>query len=85
MKLQDVILNAMARKLTWMEAAEIAGMSVCHLQRRREAYQKWDTHLAAFCNPSTKENYRHKTKEARQTTSGRIIDRQRQNCASLIH
>lgn len=28
MKLQDVILNAMAKKLTWIEGAEIAGMSV---------------------------------------------------------
>jgi hypothetical protein len=28
MKLQDVILKAMARSLTWIEAAEIACMSV---------------------------------------------------------
>ena len=27
MKLQDVILKAMARKLTWIQAAEIAGMA----------------------------------------------------------
>src|SRR5579884_410273 len=38
MKLQDVILKAMAKKLTWIEAAEIAGMSVRHMQRKREAY-----------------------------------------------
>ena len=41
MKLQDVILKAMAKKLTWIEAAEIAGMSVRHMQRKREAYQKY--------------------------------------------
>jgi transposase len=38
MKLQDVILKAMARKLTWIEAAEIAGMSVRNMQRKRQAY-----------------------------------------------
>lgn len=40
MKLQDVILKAMAKKLTWIEAAEIAGMSVRSMQRKRQAYQK---------------------------------------------
>ena len=39
MKLQDVILKAMAEKLTWIEAAEIAGMSVRNMQRKRQAYQ----------------------------------------------
>jgi len=38
MKLQDVILKAMARKLTWIEAAEIAGMSVRNMQRKRQGY-----------------------------------------------
>ena len=41
MKLQDVILKAMAKKLTWIEAAEIAGMSVRHMQRVRARYQKF--------------------------------------------
>jgi transposase len=39
MKLQDVILKAMARKLTWIQAAEIAGMSVRSMQRKRQSYQ----------------------------------------------
>jgi transposase len=39
MKLQDVILKAMARKLTWIQAAEIAGMSVRNMQRKRQSYQ----------------------------------------------
>lgn len=38
MKLQDVILKAMAGKLTWINAAEIAGMSVRNMQRKRQAY-----------------------------------------------
>lgn len=41
MKLQDVILKAMAHKLTWIEAAEIAGMSVRNMQRKRQAYQQY--------------------------------------------
>src|SRR6202521_409033 len=41
MKLQDVILKAMARKLTWIDAAEIAGMSVRNMQRKRQAYQEY--------------------------------------------
>src|SRR6202163_3319868 len=40
MKLQDVILKAMARKLTWIDAAEIAGMSVRNMQRKRQRYQE---------------------------------------------
>ena len=38
MKLQDVILKAMAKRLTWIDAAEIAGMSVRNMQRKRQAY-----------------------------------------------
>jgi transposase len=40
MKLQDVILKAMARRLSWAEAAEIAGMSVRNMQCMRERYQE---------------------------------------------
>ena len=38
MKLQDVILKALAKKLSWIEAAEIAGMSVRNMQRMRDRY-----------------------------------------------
>ena len=38
MKLQDVILKAMAKKLTWIEAAEMAEMSVRNMQRKRQEY-----------------------------------------------
>src|SRR4051795_12139136 len=41
MKLQDVILKAMARKISWIDAAEIAGMSVRNMQRKRQAYQEY--------------------------------------------
>ena len=41
MKLQDVILKAIAKKITWIEAAEIAGMSVRNMQRKRQAYQDY--------------------------------------------
>ena len=42
MKLQDVILKAMAKKITWIAAAEIAGMSVRNMQRKRASYQAYD-------------------------------------------
>ena len=41
MKLQDVILRAMAKKISWIDAAEIAGMSVRNMQRKRQAYQDY--------------------------------------------
>ena len=40
MKLQEVVLKAMARKVTWIDA-EIAGMSVRNMQRKRRAYQQY--------------------------------------------
>jgi len=36
MKLQDVILKATVKRLSWIEAAEIAGMSVRNMQRLRQ-------------------------------------------------
>lgn len=41
MKRQEIILRAYAKKLTWIEAADILGMSYRHLQRVREKYEKW--------------------------------------------
>jgi transposase len=40
MKLQDVILKAMARKMTWMTAAEIAGVSDRTMRRMKERYEE---------------------------------------------
>jgi hypothetical protein len=37
-KRQDMILKAMAKNLSWLEAAEIAGMSGRNRQRKRQAY-----------------------------------------------
>ena len=34
MKIQEVILRAMAKKITWWQAAEILGFSDRHLRRR---------------------------------------------------
>ena len=41
MKLQDVILKAMARKISWLAAAEIAGVSDRTMRRMREGYQQF--------------------------------------------
>jgi transposase len=40
MKLQDVLLKAMAKKITWWEAAEIIGVSVRTMRRWRERLEK---------------------------------------------
>lgn len=41
MKLQDVILKAMAKKITWLEAAEIAGVTDRTMRRMRERYSEF--------------------------------------------
>src|SRR5258708_32543818 len=38
MKVQDVMLQAMAKKITWWQAAEILGISDGHMRRGRERY-----------------------------------------------
>jgi len=38
MKIQDVMLQAMAKKITWWQAAEILGISDRHMRRWRERY-----------------------------------------------
>src|ERR671925_1077086 len=41
MKVQDVVLQAMAKKITWWQAAEILGISDRHLRRIRERYEQF--------------------------------------------
>jgi transposase len=41
MKIQEVLLRAMAGKITWWQAAEILGFSDRHLRRIRERYQEF--------------------------------------------
>jgi len=41
MKVQDVMLQAMAKKITWWQAAEILGISDRHLRRWRERYAEF--------------------------------------------
>lgn len=41
MKLQDVILKAIAKKISWLEAAEIAGVTDRTMRRMRERYQEF--------------------------------------------
>ena len=44
MKLQDVLLKAMAKRITWWEAAEIIGVTDRTMRRWRE---RLDTHVVA--------------------------------------
>src|SRR6185503_5688810 len=39
MKVQDVMLQAMAKKITWWQAAEILGISDRHMRRWRGRYE----------------------------------------------
>jgi Helix-turn-helix domain len=41
MKIQEVLLRAMARKITWFQAAEILGFTDRHLRRIRERYEEF--------------------------------------------
>jgi transposase len=41
MKLQDVILKAMAKRITWMAAAEIAGVSDRTMRRLKQRYEEF--------------------------------------------
>src|ERR1700741_3714531 len=41
MKVQDVMLQAMAKKITWWQAAEILGISDRHMRRWRERYAEF--------------------------------------------
>src|SRR2546428_3373423 len=41
MKVQEVILRAMAKRITWWQAAEIVGISDRSMRRWRERYQEF--------------------------------------------
>ena len=41
MKVQEVILRALAKKITWLQAAEIIGISDRHMRRWRERYEEF--------------------------------------------
>jgi Homeodomain-like domain len=41
MKIQEVVLRAIAKKITWWQAAEILGFSDRHLRRIRERYEQF--------------------------------------------
>jgi transposase len=41
MKVQEVILRAMAKKITWWQAAEIIGISERQMRRWRQRYEEW--------------------------------------------
>ena len=41
MKLQDVILKAIAKRITWLQAAEIAGINASTMVRLRRRYEEY--------------------------------------------
>jgi transposase len=44
MKVQEVILRAVAKKITWIQAAEILGVSPRHMRRWKEKYELFGFH-----------------------------------------
>jgi len=44
MKVQEVILRAVAKKITWIQAAEILGVSPRHMRRWKEKYEQFGFH-----------------------------------------
>lgn len=44
MKVQEVILRAAARKITWIQAAEILGVTPRHMRRWKEKYEQFGFH-----------------------------------------
>src|SRR5205814_1615246 len=44
MKVQEVILRAAAEKITWIQAAEILGVSPRHMRRWKEKYERFGFH-----------------------------------------
>lgn len=44
MKVQEVILRAAAKKITWIQAAEIIGVSPRHMRRWKEKYEQYGFH-----------------------------------------
>lgn len=41
MKREEIILRAYAKKISWIQAAEVLGISCRHLLRVREKYAEW--------------------------------------------
>jgi transposase len=41
MKVQEVILRAMAKQISWLQAAEILGISARSMRRWRERYEEF--------------------------------------------
>jgi transposase len=44
MKVQEVILRAVAKKITWIQAAEILGVTPRHMRRWKEKYERFGFH-----------------------------------------
>jgi hypothetical protein len=44
MKVQEVILRAAVKKITWIQAAEILGVTPRHMRRWKEKYEQFGFH-----------------------------------------
>jgi hypothetical protein len=51
MKVQEVILRAVAKKISWWQAAEIIGISDRQMRRWRERYEQYGFDGLRRCRP----------------------------------
>ena len=54
MEVEEVILRAIARKITWWQAAEIIGISDRQMQRWRQRYEEFGIQGRLTINPRTR-------------------------------
>jgi hypothetical protein len=72
MRLQDVLLKAMAKKISWMEAAEIAGVTDRTIRRIRDRYEEFGSRVASIKD------------EARGAFTGSRSKRPRRYCGCCV-
>src|SRR5438876_262673 len=56
-KVQEVILRAMAKRITWWQAAEIMGISDRHMRRWRERYEEFGYDVIVILDDASSEIY----------------------------
>lgn len=71
MKVQEVILRAMAKRMNWWQAAEILGMSYRQMRRWRERYERFG-YLGLFDRRRWSSS-RRRSRSRERTTAGSTL------------
>jgi transposase len=78
MKVQEVMLQAMAKKISWWQAAEILGISDRHMRRCRERYEEF-----GFRGLFDRRRGRPSPKRVEVATVGRVLELYRERYFDL--